>query len=87
MLRVQDAVLILLRHAGCRGLALEEELVPEVHSGTHQLDGPRESHLARCIDNLGGKVLALVPYRFGKGILDRGVVAIYKVPIDELHRQ
>lgn len=42
MLRVQDAVLILSRHAGCQKLTLEEKLVPEARSGTRQLEGPGE---------------------------------------------
>jgi hypothetical protein len=44
-------------------------------------------YLASSVDDLGGIVGALVANVLAEGILDRGVVAIYKVILDELDRQ
>jgi hypothetical protein len=46
-----------------------------------------QSYLSGGIDNLGRKVLALVPYNLAKSILDGGVIALDKVAVDKLHRQ
>jgi hypothetical protein len=46
-----------------------------------------QSYLSGGIDNLGRKVLALVPYNLAESILDGGVIALDEVAVDKLHRQ
>ena len=48
---------------------------------------PRAADLPRRVDDLRGKVLALPFDDAAEGVLDGRVVALDKVPVDELHRQ
>lgn len=43
--------------------------------------------LTSSVDNFCGIVLAFIPNCLAKGILDRWVVAIYKVSVDKLYRK
>lgn len=43
------------------------------------------SYLASCINDLSGELLALVLDHFAEGILDRWIVALYKVPVHKPH--
>lgn len=43
--------------------------------------------LACCIDNFGGVVLSLVLDHLAECVLNRGIVAIDKMAINESHRQ
>lgn len=45
------------------------------------------TNLASSVDNFGRKVLSLVSYCLAECVFDRGVVAVNKVPIDELNRK
>jgi len=45
------------------------------------------SYLASGVDDLGGKLLVLVPNDLAERVLDGRVVAVDKVAVDELHRQ
>lgn len=48
---------------------------------------PRKSYLSRGIDDLSDVILALILDSLAEGVLDRGVVAVDKVTIDELHSE
>lgn len=43
------------------------------------------SYLASCVDDLGGELLTLVLDIFAKSILDRGIIALYKVAVHKPH--
>jgi len=45
------------------------------------------AHLPSGINDLSGVVLTLKLDNFAEGVLDRGGVALYKVPVYELHRE
>ena len=45
------------------------------------------AHLPSGINDLSGIVLTLILDNFAEGVLDRGVVALYKVPVYELNRE
>ena len=45
------------------------------------------TNLASSVDNFGRKVLSLVSYCLAECVLDRRVIAINKVPVDELNRK
>lgn len=60
---------------------------PLVHAAPRLTAGSWEAYLPRCVDDFCRKVLALIPYVLRKRIFYRGVVAIDKVPIDELDRK
>lgn len=42
--------------------------------------------LARCVDDFGRVILSLVLDHFAKGILDRGIVAVDEVAVNESYR-
>lgn len=48
---------------------------------------PRKPYLSRGIDDLRDVILALILDRLAEGVLDRGVVAVDEVTIDELHSE
>jgi hypothetical protein len=65
-----------------------------VHVWVGHGDGGRDAgrkksskYLACSIDNLRRKVLVLITNHLAKGILNRRIIAVDKVAIDELHRQ
>jgi hypothetical protein len=45
------------------------------------------SYLASGIDDLSGVLLSFILDDFAKRILDRGIIALYKVPVHEPHRE
>ena len=42
--------------------------------------------LARCVDDFSRVILSLVLNHFAKGILDRGIVAVDEVTVNESYR-
>jgi hypothetical protein len=67
--RLQNAVLVLLR---------VQHPMPIVSMVSI------ESYLSRSINNLGSKVLALIPDDFAKGVLDGWVIALDEVAVYKL---
>lgn len=53
----------------------------------HEYGEIGSTNLASSIDNFSGKILALILYRFTECILDRWIVAVDEVAIDELNRK
>ena len=47
----------------------------------------KQTHLSSGIDDLGRKFLVLKLDDLGEGVLDGGIVALDKVPVDELDRE
>jgi hypothetical protein len=47
----------------------------------------RTTYLTGSINDLGRKLLVLIPDDFAEGVLDSRIVALDKVTVDELHRQ
>jgi hypothetical protein len=98
MLRVEDTVLILANgqlSAGVSKAASDKRakrsmaLVVHVHFGSALgWGGEHENlaYLASGVDNLGSIVLVLPTDHLAKRILNSGIVAIDKVPVDELDR-
>jgi hypothetical protein len=74
MLRVQNGVFI-LPHASV-SLHYKTQIAGQWKFSTH---------LASCIDDLGGVLLALVLDDLTEGVFDGGVVALYEMAVHELH--
>ena len=47
----------------------------------------RSAYLARGVDNLGCKVVTPVLDDLAECVFDCGIVAVHKMPVDELHRE
>jgi hypothetical protein len=43
------------------------------------------SYLASCVNDFGGVLLSLILDDFTKSVLDRWIIALYKVPIHKTH--
>lgn len=84
---VEDLVAHDLHHLerGHGGDAVDEHVAMDADKVLAVQDGVLV--LAGRVDDLGEVVLVLVADGLGEGVFDRGVVAIYKVPVDELHGQ
>lgn len=62
--------------------APERRLLPH-----HQYVTTEITHLSSCVDDLRGEFLVLKLDDLGESVLDRGIVALDKMPVDELHRE
>ena len=47
--------------------------------------GAHISYLASCIDDFSGVLLSLILDDFAERILDRWIIALYKVPVHKPH--
>ena len=85
VLRVQDAVLILVEQAVSGILHFDRVCPVSIElSVTRGVCWPA-TYLASSVNYLCSKLLPLITYGFAEGILDGRIVAVNKMPVDKLN--